>query len=266
MKKIVRSLLLICLVALLCIPGKVLFAADSDDRIESAAKASYVFKRYLKDENIHIQSKDGAVLLTGTVSEEYQKSLANDMVANILGVKSVNNKLGLTSETPAVYSDAWILTKVKSTLSFHRNVDSIGAEVWVGDGTVTLRGKASSIAQKDLATEYALDVEGVKNVINEITVAPAAKNPDAIMPDQSEVAKKIDTAIEFMDDASITALAKTTLLYHRSTHALKIMVSTNNGMVRLEGSVKNAAEKELAAKLVSDVHGVKGVVDNMVIR
>ncbi|MBU3951494.1 MAG: BON domain-containing protein [Proteobacteria bacterium] len=263
MKKILQRFLQICLVAFLCVPGNVLYASDFDDRIESSAKESYVFKHYLKDENIHIQSKDGAVILTGTVSEEFQKSLANDMAANLPGVKSVNNKLGLTSETPAVYSDAWILTKVKATLSFHRNMDGMGIEVWVGDGTVTLRGKASSTAQKDLAKEYAMDVEGVKNVINEITLAPAAMKPAEMKPDQSKVAKKIDSVMEFLDDASITALAKTTLMYHRSTSALNTIVTTNDGVVKLQGNVKNAAEKELATKLVSDVHGVKGVVNTM---
>ena len=36
-------------------------------------------------------------------------------------------------------------------------------------------------------------------------------------------------------------------------------------MVILYGEAKNASEKDLAAKLVSDVHGVKSVVNNMTI-
>ena len=48
-------------------------ASKTDDRIESSAKKSYVFKTYLKNDDIKIQSKDGAVTLTGTVSEESHK-------------------------------------------------------------------------------------------------------------------------------------------------------------------------------------------------
>ena len=258
--KILRTLLLMAIAATLCLSGATLFASDLDDRIESSVKNSYVFKRYLKDENIHIQSKDGVVTLTGTVSKEYQKSLANDMVLNLPGVKSVDNKFGIKGETPAVYSDAWIMTQVKATLLFHRNVDGIGTQVLVGNGAVTLRGKASSTAQKDLTTEYALDVEGVKNVINEIIVEPVEMKPDKAI-----TAEKADTVIESMDDASITALVKTTLLYHRSTNALNIIVSTNDGMVKLEGIVKNAAQKDLAGKLASDVHGVKSISNNMTV-
>lgn len=45
--------------------------------------------------------------------------------------------------------------------------------------TVTLRGEADSDAQRDLTTEYAMDVDGVETVNNEMTVSdPAAEKPD----------------------------------------------------------------------------------------
>jgi len=56
------------------------------------------------------------------------------------------------------------------------------------------------------------------------------------------------------------------LLYHRSTSALNTTVETKEGVVTLAGKAKNAAEKDLATKLVSDVHGVKKVVNNMTIQ
>jgi len=260
MKKIIQGFLQMGIVASLCLTGSILFASDTDERIESSAKASYVFRSYLQDENINIESKDGAVTLTGTVSEESQKTLANEMVANLPGVKSVDNKLGLKGVIPDAYSDAWLITKVKSTLLFHKNVSGTATEVLVEKGAVTLRGKATSTAQKDLVTEYAMDVEGVKSVNNEMTILPAAKKLGQIT-----VSEKVDTTIGSIDDASITALVKTTLLYHRSTSAINTLVTTNDGVVKLKGSVKNAAEKELVTKLVSDVNGVKGVVNNMTI-
>ncbi|MBU1397963.1 MAG: BON domain-containing protein, partial [Proteobacteria bacterium] len=146
------------------------FASMTDDRIESSAKQSYVFKTYLKGDDIKIQSKDGVVSLTGTVSEESHKSLARETVASLPGVKSVDNKLEVKGEVPAAYTDAWLITKVKSTLLFHRNVNATATEIFAKDGTVTLRGKATSAAQMDLTNEYAKDVEGVKNVKNEMTV------------------------------------------------------------------------------------------------
>ena len=198
--------------------------------------------------------------MNGTVSEESHKSLARETVASLPGVKSVDSKLDVKGEAPAVYTDAWLITKVKTTLLFHRNVSAIETEVFAKDGTVTLRGEATSKAQKDLVTEYAKDVEGVKKVKNEMKVLTAA-----IKSGQKTTGEKVDDVIETIDDASITALVKTTLLYHSSTSALNTTVETKDVVVNLGGKAKNAAEKDLAAKLVSDVHGVKSVNNRMTV-
>jgi len=226
------------------------FASEMDSRIESSARQSYVFKTYLQGDDIKIQSKDNAVTLTGTVSEESHKSLAQETVAGLPGVKSVDNKLETKGESPAKNSDAWLTTKVKTALLFHRSV-SATTKVDVKDGIVTLRGDASSQAQKELTTEYARDVEGVKEVNNEMTVT---KNQ-----------KKARTAGEKIDDASITAQVKMTLLYHRSTSALNTKVETKDGVVTLHGKAGNAAEIKLATKLAKDVNGVKEVRNRMAI-
>jgi osmotically-inducible protein OsmY len=70
---------------------------------------------------------------------------------------------------------------------------------------------------------------------------------------------------EWIDDASITALVKTALLHHRSTSGLNTTVVTEEGVVTLSGKAKNASEKALTTELVSDVHGVKSVVNNMTV-
>ena len=251
MKALYSLFLLITAVALLAISAPA-NAAKMDDRIESSAKKSYVFKTYLKNDDIKIESRDGAVTLTGTVLEESHKSLAEETVASQPGVKSVDNRLEVKGERPAEMSDAWLTSKVKSTLLFHRNV-SAKTEVNSKDGIVTLRGEANSTAQKNLTTEYVKDVKGVKDVVNEMTVLPkGAKKPGR-------------TTGEKIDDSSITALVKLTLLNHVSTSALKTSVTTKNGVVTLSGKAKNRAESNLATKIAKDVNGVKSVKNRMTI-
>jgi hyperosmotically inducible protein len=251
MKAMYCVALMVAAVALLATSMPV-YASKMDDGIESSAKKSYVFKTYLKGDDIKIQSKDGVVTLTGSVSEESHKSLAQETVANLPGVKSVNNRLEVKGERPAENSDTWVHMKVKTALLYHRNVSGFNTEVNVKDGIVTLRGEAANQAQKNLTSEYAKDVEGVKDVKNEMTVAKTPVKPDK-------------TVGEKVDDASITALAKMTLLYHRSTSALNTSVTTKNGVVTLSGKAKSAAEKDLATKYVNDVNGVKSVKNQMTI-
>lgn len=258
--KISRSIMAAILASLFFISVPV-FASGADDNIEATAKQSYVFKTYLKSDDVTVQSKDGVVTLTGTVSEESHKTLAQKYVESLPGVKSVDNKLKEKGEVPAELSDAWLITKVKATLLFHRNVKATKTEVLAKNGIITLRGNASSIAQKDLTTEYAKDIEGVKSVKNEMK-APKT----AMKSGETTMGEKMDAVGETIDDASVTALVKSTLLYHRSTSALKTTVETKDGVVELGGTAKNAAEKDLATKVVSDVHGVKKVVNNMTVK
>jgi len=225
-------------------------ASEMDDRIEFSARNSYVFKTYLQGDDIKIESKDGVVTLTGVVSEEPRKALAQETVAGLPEVKSVDNRLGTKGAPPTANSDAWLTEKVKTELLFHRNVSGSTTEVHVQDGIVTLRGEVASQAQKELTTEYAKDVEGVKDVKNEMNMSQTSKTTT-------------EYVMESIDDASITAQVKMTLLYHRSTSALSTKVETSEGVVTLNGKAKNAAEKELVTKLVNDINGVRSINNRM---
>jgi len=251
MKQIFPLVLTVAMGALLVASSSVR-ASETDDRIEASAKKTHVFKTYLKDDAIKADAKNGVVTLTGTVAEASHISLAENTIEGLPGVTSVDNQLKVKGESPAEHSDGWISAKVKSTLLFHRNVNGIKTDVYVKDGVVSLRGEASSLAQKELTTEYASDVEGVKSVKNEMTVAKTSGHP-------------AETIGEKIDDASITAQVKSSLVSHRSTSALKTKVSTADGVVTVSGVAKNAAEKSLVTKLVTDIDGVTSVINNMTI-
>jgi len=248
----IYSLALLAATGAMLVTSTSVRASETDDRIASSAKESYVFKTYLKDDSIKTESKNGAVTLTGTVAESSHKSLAQDTVESLPGVKSVDNQLKVKGESHAEHSDGWVGTKVRTTLLFHRNVSATKTDVNVADGIVTLSGEASSQAQKELTTEYAKDVEGVKEVKNEMTIAKTPAKPDQTIGEQ-------------IDDASITAQVKSSLVSHRSTSAVQTKVETADGVVTVSGIAKNAAEKSLVTKLVTDINGVTRVINNMTI-
>ena len=227
-------------------------ASETDERIESSAQKSYVFKTYLKDDAVKAQSKDGVVTLMGTVKEGSHKSLAQETVASLPGVKSVDNQLKIKGDAPAENSDAWLSMQVKYSLLYNRNVSGLGTQVFVTDGVVTLKGQAESQAQKDLAGEYAKDIKGVKNVNNEMTIVKIENKSEQTMGEK-------------IDDASITAQVKMALLSHHSTSAFKTGVETNNGIVTLSGNASSGAGKDMVTKVANDVHGVTSVINNMTI-
>ena len=108
------------------------------------------------------------------------------------------------------------------------------------------------MAQKELTTEYAKDVDNVKEVKNDMTIATTPAAPDATIGDK-------------IDDASITAEVKSSLMSHQPTSALHTGVTTTDGVVTLSGIAKNDAEKSLVTKLATDINGVTSVINNMTI-
>ena len=227
-------------------------ADESDDQIESSFKRSHIYRTHLEDDSVKIDAEDGVVTLSGTVSSESRKQLAEQTAAGIAGVTRVVSTIATEEEVAAEKSDTWIERKVNVTLLFRRNVSMGDTTVSVKDGVVTLGGEASSQAQKELTAAYAADIDGVESVVNNMTVSTAPVSPDR-------------TPGERIDDASVTAQVNLVLKSHRSTRATDIHVVTRNGEVTLTGIANNAAEKTLVTKVVSDVKGVEKVRNEMTI-
>ena len=70
---------------------------------------------------------------------------------------------------------------------------------------------------------------------------------------------------ENINDASITARVKMVLMFQRLTSLSNTKVFTNEGIVTLGGNARNGSEKDLAAKIVTYIGGVKSIVNNMTI-
>jgi osmotically-inducible protein OsmY len=225
---------------------------ETDGSIESSFKNSYVYQTYLKDDAVKTKARSGVVTLTGTVADGSHRTLAQETAANLPGVSRVDNNLSTRAEVDAENADTWIGRKVKLALLFHRNVSAVKTAVEVNDGVVTLHGEATSMAQKDLTSEYARDIDSVKEVRNMMTVGATPVPADR-------------TAGEKLDDASVTAQVRTALLTHRSTKSVTPRVETRNGEITLTGRASSAAEKSLVTKLVTDIHGVTGVKNQMTV-
>jgi hyperosmotically inducible protein len=141
-------------------------------------------------------------------------------------------------------SDAWITTKVSGSLLSHKDVSITHTKVHTAGGVVTLKGTARSQAERELAASYASEVQGVKEVRNQIDVA------------QSEKA----------DDATITGRVRTALEANSVTNAMNAGVGTKDGVVTLSGKARTNAEKTLAERVVKKVGGVKAVQNDIEVK
>jgi hyperosmotically inducible periplasmic protein len=241
---------LICrILAATCLVAPAVRADPGQDaRIEAAVRNTYNFRVHLKGDGIQVAARGGRVTLAGTVPNELHRTLAEETVAGLPGVKGVDNQLAIQPGAPSGTSDAWLALKVRTALLYHREVSSADTRVDVADGVVTLSGQASSQARKELAGEIAGNLEGVREVRNGLKVVAG--------PGRRTLGERID-------DASVTAQVKAVLLGHRGTHLLATRVRTERGVVHLAGKAGSPAERELVSRLVAGVKGVRRVDNRM---
>ncbi|HEU4341331.1 MAG TPA: BON domain-containing protein [Candidatus Binatia bacterium] len=71
------------------------------------------------------------------------------------------------------------------------------------------------------------------------------------------------TAGQNVDDATITASVKSTLVADKAANLTRVDVDTNKGVVSLNGVVESADQKRRAEQLARRVDGVKSVINNL---
>ncbi len=146
-----------------------------------------MFNGNLDSFDINTDVKNGNVVLTGKVENSVDKKLAEELVANIDGVTSVDNKLTVVSdkdmegdmsddmedtvdEGTSELTDAKIATVIKTRLLMDTDISGFDIDVDVENGVVTLTGDVDSDAERDLAVEIAKNASDVKDVESNLRV------------------------------------------------------------------------------------------------
>jgi osmotically-inducible protein OsmY len=207
-----------------------------DRDISSAIETDLLINDQVPADRIDVSTKDGIVTLRGSVYNILARDKATEIAESIKGVRSVVNEIRVK---PVSRSDQEVRRDVMDALVTDPATDADRIDVKVIGGNVTLSGQVDSYGEKNLCTEVAKGVRGVREVTDNVTVAY-----DANRTDQS-IAEEVEA--RFRDDVRIDAG--------------RIDVTVKNGKVRLRGTVPSAGEKSLASTKAW-VAGVKSVDDS----
>lgn len=145
--------------------------------------------------------------------------------------------------------DAALLTSVKSALVSNPVTEAGEINVDVNRGTVSLSGFVDSQKEKSEAARVARNVDGVKEVQNNLAVKEGSSS-----------------AGEVIDDSLLTAKVKAALIASSDTKAHQINVETKAGVVQMSGFVDSAAAKSAATTVAKSVTGVKDVKNELSVK
>jgi hyperosmotically inducible protein len=224
-------------------PGSV-GSGPNDTEIQAEVAKALDNKRF-KDVKSSVQN--GVVKLTGTVELYSAKLDADDRAHHRQNVKGVENQIEVAG--PEV-DDVTLRNKLAEKLAYDRvgygttafNAFTIGVE----KGVVTLGGTAYGPTDKDSALSLAENYPGVKDVIDNVEVAPVSP---------------MDDRIRLAEARSIYGFPQ--LNKYAIDPAKPIRITVVNGNVTLSGVVDSQSDKDVANIRANAVPGVFKVVNNL---
>jgi osmotically-inducible protein OsmY len=200
-----------------------------------------------KFKDVKVAVQNGVVTLTGTVSLYAEKEDADNKAHHRKNVKGVQNLIEVAG--PNV-DDVTLRNKLSEKLAYDRvgygtiafNAFTIGVQ----NGVVTLGGVAYGPTDKDSAVSLVSNYPGVKDVVDNIEVAPVSPNDDRI---RQATARAVYGAPQ--------------LNKYAIDPAKPIRITVVNGNVTLSGMVDNQGDKDVANIRANSVPGVFKVINNL---
>jgi len=245
MKSFFKSLTAFLVVGLLC--ASVVAQPSGAGRYDSYIQARVVQELAKKQEfrNLQAATEDGIVTLTGTVDLYQQKLDAAKKVRKMDKVQGVRNLITVSTTVP----DAELTAQLDRKLYYDRiGYDNLFNFVTasVKDGVATLNGETRTDVGRDSALALVATTPGVKDVVNNIKVAPVPN---------------------FDDDIRLRAMRAIyrdpVLSRYAIDPALPIRIVVDNGHLSLYGTVASPMDKQVAGIRASQVFGVFSVQNNL---
>lgn len=149
--------------------------------------------------------------------------------------------------------DVGISAKVKGNLATDSETSAIKIGVASNNGTVTLSGVVPTEREKAKAEQVAQKTEGVKQVVNSITI-----NPDSI--GATNAGEKAEAAV---NNAALLAKIKAKLLAEGITG---VNVDVAGSAVTLQGVVENNQRITQAGDLARSTNGVSSLDNQLTVK
>lgn len=221
-------------------------ASPDDQQIQRLTSQELQKKDKLRSVSASVE--DGIVTLSGNVDLLIDKANAEKRVRKVKSVDGVRNHIQVAGKQ---VSDADLRDTVSNKLRYDRvgyGITFNNLTVAVDNGTVTVGGNVRDYPDRDSAIAILETTSGVKDVVDEINVAPISTFDDQL---------RIRLARAIYGHPSLQ-------MYALDPQA-PIRIVVENGNVELAGIVRSEADRQIAFAQASSVPGVFRVQNNLMV-
>jgi len=244
----------------------------------SAGSFAWVARVYRvpKRESLCARLKTEVILKAGDTS--MSKLISWVAVAAVLAAFSGASAAQTTRDTGTIVNDAWITTQVYARFFMDADIKGRNIKVETVSGVVTLSGNVQSSAERNQAVAKAKTIDGVKQVVDKLALAPAEKaipsSPGEKSPQlrnrEDEVKAHAKSAADRVgkeiSDAWLTTKVQAMYFLDRDVKGMNIDVTTKAGIVTLAGTVDSEAARQKAVADARSIEGVSQVVDKLTVK
>lgn len=169
LRQLATSLCLLCVVGVAA--GETANEYVSDPALAIRVRAALASDRAVNARDIKVETRDGLVILSGTVESPAVRTAAVARARSVEGTADVRDDLSIrpkpaTAQQPV--SDTVIAAQVRSGLDNVGIADGSNVNVEVSAGVVQLSGFVTSVEERARAENAASSVAGVRDIENSI--------------------------------------------------------------------------------------------------
>ncbi len=254
--------------------------SDSDRQIgrniRDALSAGYFSKGY---KGVNFEVLDGNVTLRGSVETPDEKKEVEGIVKKLSGVNSVNNQISINNQRDGSNqkegnrkysaqvsdSDRQIGRDIRDAFNTR---DFKGINFEVKDGVVTLKGSVDTSSNKGRAEDAVKRIEGVKKVINQITVGKESFSGNDISDSKLQASEKKypqDKAATNQDRQLNAKIRDKLSGGFLSKDYELLVIKTANGVVVITGTVDKEDDLQKINDKLSTIDGIKRIDNQAVV-
>lgn len=187
----------------------------NDNSIERTAKINtYKLDERFKYARINIASFHSAVLLTGQVSDQYLKQLAEDNVRAMSDVKTVHNYITIGEKIPynTIVQDSIVTANIRRMLVTSPDISDTKVKVQTEDGVVYVMGKLTSSENQALINI----LQSTPNIVKVVSLIDLLSDA-GVATSSNGLTQSVTPATASTSNANLTRTASTTPLASPTT-------------------------------------------------